>query len=115
MMPARLLHPWEVLEVGLQDLHQVSVAGNRYFLVVVDRASMFLFEYPLACKGSLEVSRKLVELTLTFGVPQSIKSYGGGEFTAQVVSHLSRWLNVALNHGPADSARSQGAAERMGG
>ena len=99
----------------MQDLHQASAAGNRCVLVVVDRASMFLFEYPLTSKGSLEVSRKSVELILTFGVPQSIRSDGGGEFTAQVVSHLSRWLNVALNLGPADFARSQGAAERFGG
>ena len=71
--------------------------------------------YALAFKGSLEVSRKSVELMLTLGVLQSITSDGGEEFTAQVVSRLSRWLNVALNHVPTDFARSQGAAERMGG
>ena len=114
MTPARFLNPWEVLEIDIHDLHQVSAAGNRYMLVVVDRANMFLFEHPPASKGSLEVSRKLVGLMLTLGVPQSIRSDGGGKFTAHVVSHLSRWLNVALNHGPADFARSQAAAERMG-
>ena len=56
-----------------------------------------------------------MELILTFGVPQLIRSDGGGEFTAQVVSHLSRWLNVALNHSPADFALSQGVAERRRG
>ena len=80
-----------------------------------DRARKFLFRYPLASKGYLEVSRKLVNLMLTFCVPQSIRSDRGGEFTAQVVGHLCRWLNIAPNHGPADFARSQGAAERMGG
>ena len=114
MMPARFLRPWEVLEMDIQDFHQVSSNGNRYLLVVVDRASKFLFGYPLASKGALEVSRKLMEM-LTFGVPQSIRSDGGGEFTAQVVGHLCRWLNVTLTHGPADFARSQGTAERMGG
>ena len=49
------------------------------------------------------------------GVPQSTRSDGGGEFTAQVVSHLSRRLNLSLNHGPADFTRSQGAVERVGG
>ena len=115
MMPARFLHPWRVLKLDLQDFHQVSAAGNRYLLVMVDRASKFIFRYPLASTGSLEVSRTLMELTLTFGVPQLSRSDGGGVFTAQVVGHLCRWLNVALNHGPADFARSQGAAERTGG
>ena len=44
--------------------------GNRNLLVVVDRASIFLLGHPLASKESLEVSRKLMELTLTFSVPQ---------------------------------------------
>ena len=57
----------------------MSAAGNRYLLVVIDRASMFLFDYPLASKGSLDVNRKWVELIITFDVPQSIKSDGGGE------------------------------------
>ena len=82
MMPARFLRPWEVLEIDIQDFHQLSSNVNRYLLVVVDRASKFIFGYPLASKGSLEVSRKLMELILTFGVPQSIRSDGGGEFTA---------------------------------
>ena len=55
----------------------------------------------------------MMELMLTFGVPQSITNDGWGEFTAQVVGHLCRWLNVALNHGPADFAGTKlGAAER---
>ena len=39
VMPARLLWPWKVFEMNLQDIKQVSSAGNRYLLVVVDRAS----------------------------------------------------------------------------
>ena len=93
----------------------MSSNDNRCLLVVVDRASKFLFGYPLASTGALEVRWKLMELMLTFGVPQSIRSDGGGEFTAQVVGHLCIWLNATLTHGPADFTRSQGEAERMGG
>ena len=115
MLPARFLKPWEVLEMDIQDLHQVSSAGNRYLLVVVDRASKFLFGYPLQTKGALEVSHKLLELMLTFGVPLSLRSDTGGEFTATVVKHLCKWLHVSLNYVPADFSRSHGTAERMGG
>ena len=109
MVPVRFLHPWEVIAVvDIQDFHQVPAHGNRYLLVVVDRASKVLDGYCLASKGSLEVSRKFMELMLTFGVPQSTRSDGRGEFTAQVVAHLCRWLNVAINHGPADFAGAKG-------
>ena len=108
---------WEVQvpEMDIQDFHQVSSNGNRYLPVVVDRVSKFLFECLLASKGALEVSWKLMELMLAFGVPQSIRSDGGGEFTAQVVGHMCRWLNMTQTHGPADFARSQGEAERRRG
>ena len=95
--------------MDIQDFRQVSSNGNRYPPAVVDRTSKFFFGYPLASKGALEASRKLMELIL------KIKSDGGEEFTAQVVGHWYRWLNVTLTHGPADFARSQGAENRMGG
>lgn len=115
MLPARFLRPWEVLEMDIQDLHQLSSAGNRYLLVVVDKATKFLFGFPLPSKEAVEVSRKLMELILTFGVPVRIQSDAGGEFTAKVVEHLCKWLNINLTHGPADFARGQGTVERLGG
>ena len=52
---------------------------------------------------------------LTFGVPKSIRSDAGGQFTAKVVAHLCQWQKVSLYHGPADHPRSQGTVERRGG
>ena len=96
------------------DMKQVSSAGNRYLLIVVDRASRFLLAYP-EYKDSAGVVRHLLEPSLTFGVPLPIRSDAWGEFTAKVVAHLCQWLRVELDQGPADPPRSQGAVERMGG
>ena len=71
------------------DFHQMSAAGNRYLLVVVGRVSKFFFGYRLASKGPLAVSRKLMKLVLTFGVPQSIRSDGGG-------SSRRKWLATCV-------------------
>ena len=65
--------------MDIQDLKQESQDGNRYLLVVVDRASKFLFAYPLPSKDAVGVSRKLLELLLTFGVPLSVRGDAGGE------------------------------------
>ena len=99
IMPARLLWPWEVLEMDLQDTKQVSSAGNRDLLVVVDWASRFPFAYPLESKDFVRVARKLLELLLAFGVPLSIRSDAAGDFTGEVVAHLCHWLRVELDHG----------------
>lgn len=46
------------------------------------------------------MSRRLLELLLTFGVPLSIRGDAGAEFTAQVVKQLCQWLRVSIYYGP---------------
>ena len=75
----------------------------------MDRASKFLFAYPLPNKNAESVVKKLLELLLTFGIPLSLYSNPGTEFTAEVVRHLRKWLNVAIDYGPTDHPRAQGA------
>jgi len=115
MMPARLLQPWEVLQMDIQDMKVRSEKGNQYLLVVVDRASKFLAAFPLPRKDALGVSNKLLELLLTFGLPLSIRADMGSENTASVMQHLCNWLKVPLDYGPVNHPRAQGAVERMGG
>ena len=115
MLPARFLHPWEVLEMDIQDMKVTSHKGNRYLLVVVDRATKFLSAFPLPTKEALGVSRKLFELLLLFGLPLSIRCDPGSENTAEVMDHLCRWLKVSLDYGPTNHPRAQGSVERLGG
>lgn len=56
-------------------------------MVIVAKASRFLFAYPFESKDSVAVNRKLLQLLLTLGVPISIKSNAGGRFKAKVWSH----------------------------
>eukprot|EP00752_Nemacystus_decipiens_P011522 g10231.t1 len=92
-----------------------SENGNQYLLVVVDRDSKFLAAFPLPNKDALSVSRKLLGLLLTFGLPLSIRADLGSVNTAQVMQHLCSWLKVSLDYGPVNHPRAQGAVERMGG
>ena len=115
MLPDRLLQPWKVLEVDIHDMGARLEAGNKHLLLVVDRASKFRFAYPLPNKNAENVAKKLPELLLTFGIPLSLRSDPGPEFTAEVVKHLCKWLNVTIDYGPTDHPRAQGAVERLGG
>ena len=115
MMPARLLQPWEVVQMDIQDMKVTSDKGNRYLLVVVDRASKFLAAFPLPTKDALSVSRKLLGLLLTFGLPFSIRTDMGSENVARVMRNLCNWLKIPLDYGPVNHPRAQGAVERMGG
>ena len=99
----------------IHDMRASSEAGNKHLLVIVDRASEFLFAYPLPNKTVENVSKKLLELLLTFGILLSLRSDPGTEFTAEIVQHLCEWLNVTIDYGPLDHPRAQKAAEGLGG
>lgn len=47
MSPAHFSRPWEILEMNILDMKMTSHKGNRYLLVVVDRATKFHFAFPL--------------------------------------------------------------------
>ena len=86
--------------MDILDMKVVSNTGNRYLLVVVDRATKFLSASPLPTKESVGVSKKLLELNLIFGLPLSIRCDPGTEFTSEVMGHLCRWLKVSLRLRP---------------
>ena len=90
ILPATFLEPWEVLQVDLQKFPNTAEAGNKYLLLVVDKASKFPFAYPLPSKEAHGVARLLLDLCLTFGVSWFIRADGGGELTAAVMEHLCR-------------------------
>eukprot|EP00752_Nemacystus_decipiens_P012408 g10995.t1 len=114
MLPARFLKGWDVLKVDMVDMKVETPTGNRYILVVVDRATKFLFGFPLPTKETIGVSRKLLELLLIFGLPLSIRCDPGTENTSEIMAHLCRWLKVSLDFGPTNHPRGQGTVERMG-
>ena len=99
----------------IHDIGARSEAGHKHLFVIVNRASKFLFTYPLPNKTAENAVKKFLELLLTFGMPLSPRSDPGTEFTAEIVQHLCKWLNVTIDHGPTDHPRAQGAVERLGG
>ena len=73
------------------DIHDKGArleAENKHLLVIVDRASKFLFAYPLPKKTADNVAKKFLELLLTFEIPLSLRSDPGTEFITEVIQHL---------------------------
>ena len=61
------------------------------------------------------MAKKLLELLLTFGISLSLRRNPGTEFTAEVVQHLCKWLNVTIDDDSFDQPRAQGDVGRLGG
>ena len=113
MLPGPPLEPWDELQIDILKSDTRSLSGNKYVLLVVNRASRIPFGFPLATKQAVGVARILTELCLTFGVPRVIRCDGGKEFGAEVVTRLCRWLHAEIVFGPADHPQGQAGVERL--
>ena len=81
----------------------------------MDRANKLLIAYSLPNKTAENVVKNLLKLLLIFGIPFSLRSDPGTEFTADVVQHICKWLNETIDYGSSDHPRAQGTVERLGG
>ena len=70
--------------------------GNRYILALICLFSRFVLLYPTKSNTAKEVANCILQLIGTFGLPQVIRSDMGSHFTADVVNHLLKLLNI--NH-----------------
>ena len=115
LLPARVIEPWEVLEIDLLRIGTTSLAGNEYILLAADNASKFPFAFPIPTKKAEGVAQHILQLCLTLSIPRVLHSDGGREFNCDVVRHLCRWLRADKQFSPANHPRGQGAIERLGG
>ena len=76
--------------MGIHDMGTGSEVGNKYLLVVVNRAGKFLFACPLPNKVANNVGKKLLEILLTFEIPLSLRKDPGPKFPADVVQPLCK-------------------------
>ena len=82
-----LLHkPQELMKRQRGDSHLFRKVQNlEHLLVIMGRARKFMFTYPIPNKTAENAAKKLLELQLTFGIPLSLGSDPGTEFTAEIV------------------------------
>ena len=91
-----------------------SEAGNKHLLVIVDRASKFMFAYPLPNKTAENVAKKLLELLLTYGIPLSLRSDPGTE-SPQKLSNTSANGSTRRSTWPYGPPKSSGGCGEAGG
>ena len=115
MLPARFLKFWDVLKIDIQDMGATPKAGDKYLLVVVDRASKFLFAHSIPNKTAENVAKTLLEFLLIFGIPLSLRNDPGTELTADIAQDLRKLLNMTIDYGPLDHPRAQETVESLGG
>ena len=88
MFPARFFRPMDIFEMDIQNMGQRIEANTHHLLTAVDKASKFPCTFLLPTKEALEVTRTILNVVLTFGLPVSLCSDPGMEFTTEVATFL---------------------------
>ena len=103
-------------QIDLVDFQTCADGSYRYILHYVEYLTKYHILRPLKSKTAIEVARELLNIFLDFGAPHVLQSDNGREFTASVISELSKlWPNLTLVNGRPRHPQSQGCVERSNG
>ena len=94
--------------------HMRRVRRVRYLLVLVDTFSGWVEAFPSTNKRAHTVARIfLIEIIPRFGLPSSLQSDNGPEFTSKVTQQLVQFLQIPWKFHIPYHPQSSGKVERM--
>ncbi|XP_049980139.1 protein NYNRIN-like [Alexandromys fortis] len=100
----------------LDFTHMPTVRKIKYLLVLVDTMSGWVKAFPTSNKRAQTVSDVLLrEIIPRFGLPTSLQSDNGPEFTSQISQNLSKALGIPWNFHILYHPQSSGKVERTNG
>ncbi|XP_049340179.1 uncharacterized protein LOC125804771 [Astyanax mexicanus] len=88
-------------------------SGNQYLLTIMCLSTRFPDAFPLRTITAKSVSRALVRFCSVFGLPKTIQTDKGTNFTAKLFAQVLHQLNVEHKTSSAFHPESQGALERF--
>ena len=83
-----------VAVVFVGPIHPVTDKGNSYILTLVDFASRYPEDIPMASIDTDRVAEALLEIFSRMGVPEEILSDMGTQLTPGLMREVSRFLSV---------------------
>lgn len=108
------LKPFEVIAMDVVGPLPISESRNVYILSVMDHFSRYCEFIPLPDQTAESVARALVQRVITkFGVPRSLVTDQGSNFTSDLIKHLCKFLHVRKVQTTGFHPQSNGRLERV--
>jgi hypothetical protein len=85
-------YPMETLSCDTIGPLPTDEFGNSYILAIVDNFSKFIQLFPIHSTTAMEYVTNFIKHIGIFGVPKSIRTDGGTQFTAHICQELSNLL-----------------------
>lgn len=92
-----------------------SRRGNEYLLTIMDVATRYPEAFPLRSVKAKTIVEHLIKFFSWAGLPHSIQSDRGSNFTSRLYQQVMAELQVSPKHSSARHPQSQGAIERFHG
>ena len=64
----------------------ITIEGHKYILAICDHFTKHIKVLPMKTQTALEVAEKCLDYCLTFGIPESVLTDQGSNFTSQSLS-----------------------------
>ncbi|KAG1933868.1 gag-pol fusion protein [Pimephales promelas] len=106
-------NPFEHLLIDCVGPLPPSKSGCVYLLTVMYQATRYPAAYALRTISTKSVVKALSQFISIFGIPQSIQSDRGSNFTSHMFSEVLKQLHVKHHLSSAYHAQSQGSLERF--
>lgn len=105
--------PFERLIIDCVGPLPHSKSGAMYLLTIMCQSTRYPAAYPLRTLTVKAVVRALSQFISIFGIPKTIQSDQGSNFSSHLFAQVLQQLRVKHNQSSAYHAQSQGALERF--
>ncbi|XP_063856508.1 uncharacterized protein LOC135098191 [Scylla paramamosain] len=116
-------YPLQPIAVPSEPFHKIIIdivgplpktkKGNEYILTILDPTTRYPEAFPIRKINTNTIVSKLNHFFTTFGIPQTIQSDRGTNFTSVLFTEVSKELGIAQTLSSAYHPQSQGALERF--
>ena len=110
------LAPSRTLQLVTMDMAgplPITREGHKYILAICDHFTKHIKVFPMKTQTALEVAEKCLDYCLTFGIPESVLTDQGSNFTSQIVESLWERLDVHTLRTTAYHPQTDGITERF--
>ena len=107
-------YPMERIAIDILGELPITVAGNRYILVISDYYTKWTESFPMQNMEARTVARILVEqVVCRFGVPAALHSDQGSQFESNLFKEMCLLLGIKKTHTTPYHPQSDGMVERF--
>ena len=113
MMPLRPTKPFELITTDILGPLPITKNNNKYVLVVVDHFTKWLEVFPMNNQTALTVANNLITVFCRHGMPETILSDQGSNYTSELLNQLWEVLDIHKVQTTIFHAQCDGNSERI--